>query len=153
MYPKLLQQNSQNLPNSRIIKANHAELTHFTLILINLHFSFRRSSDRIQHPACANYANLATTSWNSQNFRFRVHPIIYYDTNFVSIVTENHSSSIYSSSICGSIGREGNSFLYYKNANFLKFRPLLRHKQSEFRKNNFIFLILAYSGSRTCLYF
>ena len=28
-----------------------------------------------------------------------------------------------------------------------------QHKQSEFQKNNFIFLILAYSGSRTCLYF
>ena len=31
--------------------------------------------------------------------------------------------------------------------------PNLRDKQSEFQKNNFIFLILAYSGSRTCLYF
>ena len=31
--------------------------------------------------------------------------------------------------------------------------PDLRDKQSEFWKNNFIFLILAYSGSRTCLQF
>ena len=30
---------------------------------------------------------------------------------------------------------------------------LLRHKQSEFWKNDFIFVILAYSGSRTCLCF
>ena len=52
--------------------------------------------------------------------------LVYYDTNFVSIVTENHSSSIYSSSICDSIGREGNSFLYYKNANFSNFKPALK---------------------------
>ena len=31
--------------------------------------------------------------------------------------------------------------------------PDLRDKQSEFQKNNFIFLILAHSGSRTCLQF
>ena len=31
--------------------------------------------------------------------------------------------------------------------------PLLRHKQAEFQKHNFIFMILAYSGSRTCLCF
>ena len=40
VYPKLLQQNSQNPPNSQILKANHAELTHFALILINLSFFF-----------------------------------------------------------------------------------------------------------------
>ena len=31
--------------------------------------------------------------------------------------------------------------------------PLLRHKQFESRESNFIFVILAYSGSRTCLCF
>ena len=30
---------------------------------------------------------------------------------------------------------------------------LLRHKQSEFQENNFIFVILAYSGPHTCLCF
>ena len=30
---------------------------------------------------------------------------------------------------------------------------LLKHKQSEFWKNDFIFVILAYSGSHTCLHF
>ena len=31
--------------------------------------------------------------------------------------------------------------------------PLLRYKQSEFWKNHFIFLTLAYSGSCICLHF
>ena len=43
---------------------------------------------------------------------------------FVKIVTEDHSSSIYSSPICDSIGRKGNSFVYYKNANDKPLTPL-----------------------------
>ena len=38
--PQTFTANSQNLPNSQILKANHAELTHFALILINLSFFF-----------------------------------------------------------------------------------------------------------------
>ena len=40
-----------------------------------------------------------------------------------------------------------------QNANFPNFRTTLKHKQSEFRKNDFIFVILAYSRSHTCLRF
>ena len=45
---------------------------------------------------------------------------------FVKIVTEDHSSSIYSSPICDSIGRKEKSFLYYKNANFPNFKPAFK---------------------------
>ena len=49
-------------------------------------------------------------------------------------------------------GKETHSYIT-KMLTFPTSGPLLRHKQSEFWKNNFIFLILAYSGSRTCPYF
>ena len=48
--------------------------------------------------------------------------------------------------------KENNSYIT-KTLTFPTSGPNLRDKQSEFRKNNFIFLILAYSGSCTCLYF
>ena len=41
VYPNFLQQNSQNPPNSQILRANHAELTNFALISINLLSFFR----------------------------------------------------------------------------------------------------------------
>ena len=43
VYPNFLQQNSQNPPNSQILRANHAELTNFALISINLLSFFRHS--------------------------------------------------------------------------------------------------------------
>ena len=46
-----------------------------------------------------------------------------------------------------------NSFLCYKTLTFPTLGLLLRHKRSKFRENNFIFVILAYSRSRTCLCF
>ena len=49
-------------------------------------------------------------------------------------------------------GKEIHSYIT-KTLTFPTSGPLLRHKQAEFQKNNFIFLILAYSGSRTCPYF
>ena len=72
---------------------------------------------------------------------------------FVKIVTNDHSSSIYSSPICDSIGRKGNSFFVTKLLTFPTSKQLLRHKQFESQENNFIFVILAYSGSCTCLCF
>ena len=42
-------------------------------------------------------------------------------------------------------------FYVAKMLTFSTSDPDLRHKQSEFWKNNFIFLILAYSGSHTYL--
>ena len=45
---------------------------------------------------------------------------------FVKFVTEDHCSSIYSSPICDSIARKGNSFLYYKNANFPNLKPAFK---------------------------
>ena len=41
VYPNFLQQNSQNPPNSQILRANQAELTNFALISINLLSFFR----------------------------------------------------------------------------------------------------------------
>ena len=43
--------------------------------------------------------------------------------------------------------------LIFKMLTFPTLGLLLRHKQSKFRKNNFIFVILAYSRSCTCLCF
>ena len=52
---------------------------------------------------------------------------------FVKFVTEDHSSSIYSSPICDSIGREGKETHSYitKTLTFPTSNPLLRHKQFE----------------------
>ena len=49
-------------------------------------------------------------------------------------------------------GKKNHSYIT-KTLTFPTLGPLLRHKQAEFQKHNFILLILAYSGSRTCLCF
>ena len=49
-------------------------------------------------------------------------------------------------------GKETHSYVT-KMLTFPTSNPLLRHKQFESRENNFIFVILAYTGSRTCLCF
>ena len=49
-------------------------------------------------------------------------------------------------------GKETHSY-FTKTLTFPTLGPLLRHKQAEFQKHNFILLILAYSGSCTCPYF
>ena len=55
--------------------------------------------------------------------------------------------------MCHSIAKKENNSYITKTLTFPTSGPNLRDKQSEFQKNNFLFLILAYSGSRTCLYF
>ena len=49
-------------------------------------------------------------------------------------------------------GKETHSYIT-KTLTFPTSSPLLRHKQFESQENNFIFVILAYSGSCTCLCF
>ena len=49
-------------------------------------------------------------------------------------------------------GKKNHSYIT-KTLTFPTLNPLLRHKHFESRENNFILLILAYSGSPTCLCF
>ena len=74
---------------------------------------------------------------------------------FVKFVTEQKSLQLETTvHQCATVleGKEINSYTT-EMLTFPTSGPLLRDKHSEFRKHNFIFLILAYSGSRTCLYF
>ena len=62
----------------------------------------------------------------SRNLHFRIYPLLYCDTNFVSIVTRGSFQLHIHFTICDSIGRKENSFLYYKKANFPNFKPTFR---------------------------
>ena len=64
---------------------------------------------------------------------------------FVKIVTVHQFATVLE-------GKETHSYIT-KTLTFPTLGPLLRHKQAEFQKHNFILLILASSGSCTCPYF
>ena len=98
--------------------------------------------------------NLTTLSRNSRNLHFRIDSIIYYTTNFCKICYRakplRHETTVHQGATVLE-GKEINSYIT-KMLTFPTSGTLLRDKQFEFRKNNFILLILAYSGSRACLY-
>ena len=72
---------------------------------------------------------------------------------FVKFVTEVIPAPYTVHQFATSIGRKETHSYITKTLTFPTSNPLLGHKQFESRENNFIFLILAYSGSRTCLCF
>ena len=60
------------------------------------------------------------------------------------------SAQIYGLSMFTSIENREDNFMLQKTLTFSTSGPDLRDKQFKFQKNNFIFLILAYSRSHTC---
>ena len=92
----------------------------------------------------------------SLKLRFAKPPILYLLHNILTlyILLQNNSlQSVTTVYQCVVTMDKNELILILQNANCPTLGLLLRHKQSEFRENNFIFVILAYSRSCTCLCF
>ena len=152
MYPNFLQQISQNSPNSLILGANHAKLnqirTNFNKSSI---FPFKTLVRQDPAP-CLHELRES----RSLKLRFAKPPLLYSLHNILTLYILLQDNSLqFKATIYQCVVKmdKNELILILQNANFPNFRPTFRHKQSEFRENNSIFVILACSRSRTCLCF
>ena len=90
----------------------------------------------------------------SRNLHFRIYPMLYCDTNFCKYCYKRIIPAPHTVHKIATVldGKKTHSYIT-KTLTFPNSNPLLRHKQFESQESNFIFVILAYSGSRTCLWF
>ena len=122
MYPNFLQQISQNSPNSLILGANHAKLTKFTLISINLLFFFFKTLVRQDPAPCLH----ELCESRSLKLRFAKPPLLYSLHNKLTlyILLQDNSlqfeTTIYQ---CVVTIDENELILILQNANFPNFRP------------------------------
>ena len=126
MYPNFLQQISQNSPNSLILGANHAKLTNFTLISINLLFFFSFQTLVRQDPATC-LRKLRES--RSLKLTFTKPPLLYSLHNILTlyILLQDNSlqfeATIYQCVVTMDINE---LILILQNANFPNFRPTFK---------------------------
>ena len=122
--PPFLQQISQNSPDSQILRANHAKLTNFALISINLLFCFQTLVRQDPTPCLRE----SRKSCNLE-LEFAKCSLLYSLHNTLTFVTLLQGNSLQLEATVHqcviTLGR-GNLFLYYKNANFPNFRPTFK---------------------------